>query len=51
MENAGKPIRIPEEQSETAYSTTRAMEFIGNRGIFPGIGSGLRGFFRHRLKP
>lgn len=28
MENADKPARIPHEHSETAYSTSRAMEFI-----------------------
>lgn len=28
MENSDKPARIPAEHSETAYSTTRAIEFI-----------------------
>lgn len=32
MENADKPARVAEEESETPYSTTRAMEFIEDAG-------------------
>jgi hypothetical protein len=28
MENAGRPARLPAEHTETAYSTSRAMDFI-----------------------
>ena len=32
LEHADKPARIPDEHSETPYSTTRAMEFIEDAG-------------------
>jgi arylsulfatase A-like enzyme len=35
MSNAGKPARIPEEHSETAYMTNRAMDFIREAGDEP----------------
>jgi len=35
MENADKPARIAQEDSETAYATTRAMEFIEDAGDRP----------------
>ncbi|MEM6310472.1 MAG: alkaline phosphatase family protein [Pseudomonadota bacterium] len=35
MENVNRPIRVKEEDSETAYSTTRAMEFIDQAGDQP----------------
>ncbi|MDH3580689.1 MAG: sulfatase-like hydrolase/transferase [Hyphomicrobiales bacterium] len=34
-EHADKPARVPEEHSETPYSTTRAMEFIEQAGDMP----------------
>lgn len=35
MENANKPARAPDAQSETPYTTTRAMEFIEDAGDQP----------------
>ncbi|PRY24204.1 arylsulfatase A-like enzyme [Aliiruegeria haliotis] len=35
MENADKPARVAEPDSETPYSTTRAMEFIAEAGAEP----------------
>lgn len=35
MENADKPARVPSEHAETAYSTTRAMQFIEDAGAQP----------------
>jgi arylsulfatase A-like enzyme len=34
-ENANKPARVPQEHSETTYSTTRAIEFIQDAGNQP----------------
>ncbi len=35
MENADRPARVPEEDSETPYTTTRAMAFIDDAGTAP----------------
>jgi len=35
MRNAGKPARVPEQHSETAYMTDRAMDFIRGCGQQP----------------
>ena len=35
LENAGLPARVPKEHSETAWLTTRGIEFIEQQGVTP----------------